>query len=244
MSPVEVGNFVGRMDRDNIKRLDTEVTLETPEGVEMQVRPAGLFVRGFAFGIDELLRWAVIAAGLIVGAYAGLFGLGLALIVMFLTYWLYGVGFEVFNNGMTPGKKMQGLQVVHDDGTPIRLPASLLRNLVLYVDLLPAAYAAAIVTMLLSRNFRRLGDLAAGTMVIYRPHRQAVNVYSEGGVSAAPFPLTLAEQGVLVDFLERNSALTLERRDELAGLLSETFGCPPEAAAEEILRVANGVRGS
>ena len=110
---------------------------------------------------------------------------------MFFTYWLYGVGFEVLNNGMTPGKKMQGLQVVHDDGTPIRLPASLLRNLVLYVDLLPAAYAAGIVTMLLTNNFRRLGDLAGGTMVIYRPAEQAVATDAVAGVRAAPFALTI-----------------------------------------------------
>ena len=232
------------MDRDEITRLDTAVTLETPEGIEMEVHPAGLFVRGLAFLVDELVRWTIIAAGLTIGAFAGLFGLGLALIVMFLTYWLYGVGFEVLNNGMTPGKKMHGLQVVHDDGTPIRLPASLLRNLILYVDLLPAAYAAGIVTMLLTTNFRRLGDLAAGTMVIYRPTEQAASTESVAGVRAAPFILTPAEQGVLVDFLERSSSLTVERSAELAGLLSDTFSCRPEDAADEIQRIANGFRGS
>lgn len=232
------------MDRDETKKLDTAITLETPEGIEMQVHPAGLFVRGLAFVVDELIRWAIIAVGMVIGAFAGLFGLGLALIVMFLTYWLYGVGFEVLNNGMTPGKKMQGLQVVHDDGTPIRLPASLLRNLVLYVDLLPAAYAAGIVTMLLTTNFRRLGDLAGGTMVIYRPVEEAVTTDPVEGAKAAPFVLTPAEQGVLVDFLERSPALTSERSDELAGLLSKAFACRPEEAAHEILQIANGYRGS
>jgi uncharacterized RDD family membrane protein YckC len=232
------------MDHDEINRLDTAVTLETPEGIEMEVHPAGLFVRGLAFVVDELIRWAIIAFGVTIGAFAGLFGVGLALIVMFFTYWLYGVGFEVLNNGMTPGKKLQGLQVVHDDGTPIRLPASLLRNLVLYVDLLPAAYAAGIVTMLLTSNFRRLGDLAAGTMVIYRPTEQAVTADSVAGVRAPPFALTPAEQGVLVDFLERSATLTPERRDELAGLVSDAFSCRPEDAANEIQAIANGFRGS
>lgn len=232
------------MDRDEIKRLDTAVTLETPEGIEMEVHPAGLFVRGLAFVVDELIRWGVIAFGLLVGAFTGLFGLGLALVVMFFTYWLYGVGFEIFNNGVTPGKKLMGLQVVHDDGTPIRLPASLLRNLVLYVDLLPAAYTAGMVTMLLTSNFRRLGDLAGGTMVVYRPLEPVLAMDSVAGARAPPFVLTPAEQGVLVDFLERSSGLTPERSTELAGLLSDTFSCRPEDAASEIKRIANGLRGS
>ncbi|MCZ6712151.1 MAG: RDD family protein [Gammaproteobacteria bacterium] len=227
-----------------INRLDTAVTLETPEGTEMQVHPAGLFVRGLAFVFDELIRWAIILVGWMLGAYAGLFGVGLALVVMFLTYWLYGVGFEVFNSGVTPGKKMMGLRVVHDDGTPIRLPASLLRNLVLYVDLLPAAYAAGIVTMLLTTNFRRLGDLAGGTMVIHRPSEGALVVDPVSGVRAPPFALTPTEQGVLVDFLERSAALTPERNSELAGLLSNTFGCGSDNAVEEIKRIANGLRGA
>ena len=63
--------------------LDTAVTLETPEGTEIEVRPAGLFVRGLAFGVDELIRWAIIAIGLLVGGVAGLFGIGIALILAF-----------------------------------------------------------------------------------------------------------------------------------------------------------------
>jgi len=232
------------MKRDGIKRLDTAITLETPEGIEMQLYPAGVFVRGLAFMTDEMIRWIVIAVGLMIAALTGVFGLGLAFIVMFSTYWLYGVVFEVFNNGTTPGKKLMGLQVVHDDGTPIRLPGSMLRNLVLYVDLLPAAYAAGIVTMLLTDNFRRLGDLAGGTMVIYRPAEPALSDAEVTGARAAPFVLTPAEQGLLVDFLERRSTLTVERSAELAGILSDTFACAPADAAAEVYRIASGLRGS
>ena len=209
----------------------------------MEVRPAGLFARGLAFFVDELIRWSIIAIGLIVGAFLGYFGLGLALIVMFLTYWLYGVAFEVLNNGMTPGKKMQSLQVVHDDGTPIRLPASMLRNLVLYVDLLPAAYTAGIASMLLTRRFQRLGDLAAGTLVIHRPQEAPVGAGDFAGVRTPPFPLTPAEQGVLVDYLERAQSLTEERSAELAELLCEAFAVAPGDAPNEIKKIANGLRG-
>ena len=61
---------------------------------------------------------------------------------------------------MTPGKRMLSLQVIHDDGTPVRLPASMMRNLLLVVDFLPLLYAAAVITMMLNDRFRRIGDLA------------------------------------------------------------------------------------
>ncbi|MCZ6617194.1 MAG: RDD family protein [Gammaproteobacteria bacterium] len=227
-----------------LEMLDTAVTLETPEGTEIEVRPAGLFVRGLAFGVDELIRWAIIAVGLLVGGVAGLFGIGIALILAFATYWLYGVGFEVLNNGVTPGKRMQGLQVVHDDGTPVRLPASMIRNLVLYVDLLPAAYTGAIVSMLLTKRFRRLGDLAGGTMVVYQPASAEAASASTSGSRPPPFSLSLAEQIVIVDFLERSVKLTNERTEELARILADTLQCPPAEAGTEIKRIANGLRGT
>ena len=224
--------------------LDTAVTLETPEGTEIEVHPAGLFARALAFLIDELIRWTIIAIAFLVGGLAGLFGFGIALILAFATYWLYGVGFEVFNNGVTPGKRMQGLQVVHDDGTPVRLPASMIRNLVLYIDLLPAAYTAAIVSMLLTKRFRRLGDLAAGTMVVYQSASVETVSASTSGSSPPPFPLSLAEQSVIVDFLERSVNLTNERTEELARILADTLQCPPAEVGTEIKRIANGLRGT
>lgn len=224
--------------------LDTAVTLETPEGTEIEVHPAGLFARGLAFLIDELIRWTIILIGFSLGGLAGLFGTGIALILAFATYWLYGVGFEVLNNGVTPGKKMQGLQVVHDDGTPVRLPASMIRNLVLYIDLLPAAYVAAIVSMLLTNRFRRLGDLAGGTMVVYQPVSTEPPFASTSGTRPPPFPLSLAEQTVIVDFLERSVKLTNERTEELARILADTLQCPPAQAGTEIKRIANGLRGA
>lgn len=224
-------------------QIDTTLVLETPEGIGIALRPAGLFPRGLAFLVDELIRWTIIAGGLVLGAFLGYFGIGLALIVMFLTYWLYGVVFEVLGGGATPGKKMQSLRVVHDDGTPVRLPASMLRNLILSVDLLPAAYAAGIVSMLLTRNFQRLGDLAGSTLVIHSPRPAARGEAPFSGSRSVPFALTLEEQSVLVDYLERAPGLTTERSSELARLLCDALGLAPERAAEELKRIANGLRG-
>jgi uncharacterized RDD family membrane protein YckC len=229
--------------------LDTALTLETPEGTEIDLHPAGLFARGTAFVIDEIIRWCVIAAALLAAGLLGAFGRGLGLIVVFATYWLYGVLFEVLNNGVTPGKRVQGLQCLHDDGTPIRLPASMLRNLVLWVDLLPVAYLAGILSMLFSDRFRRLGDHAAGTMVVYRNAPQSHNYPSDAatrsdlGVKLPAFALTVAEQGSFVDFLERADHLSDARVTELANIVARPLGCDAVDAVAEVKRVAAGVRG-
>jgi len=209
----------------------------------VDVRPAGVVVRGMAFLVDELIRWVIIMLAMIFSGVLGDFGFGLGLVVAFLCYWLYPVIFELANNGQTPGKKSFGLQVVHDDGTPIRLPASLLRNLLLAVDFLPVAYFLGIVTMTLSSRFRRVGDLAAGTMVVYCD-RIAPNVTAEvEGVRLPPVPLTPEEQVLFLEFQERQLKISAERGEELAEILSSVIGSRGEQAVREVLRIANGVRG-
>ncbi len=224
--------------------VDTVFGLETPAGTVIELQPAGIYARSLAFLVDELLRWTIIFATFSVTAFLGVFGQGLAMIVFFFTYWLYGVAFEVLNNGVTPGKRLRGLQVVHDDGTPVRLPASLLRNLLLWVDLLPILYVTGMVSMVLSSRFQRLGDLAAGTLVIYRP-RQQVALAEARDVPQVPTAVALSqdEQSVLIDFLERADGLTAERAAELAALVGKTLGLGATEPAEDLKRLASGLRG-
>ena len=227
-------------------RLDTSLHLETPEGTAVELHPAGLFPRGVAYLFDELIRWGIVAVTGIVTGVAGGFGMGFFLVVLFLTYWLYGVVFEVFNNGVTPGKRSQGLKVVHDDGTPVRFPASLVRNLVLWVDLLPAMYAGAIVSMLITTRFQRLGDLAAGTLVVHavpEPKREAAPASEDRLTQAPPFSLSAREQAVFVDYLERVPALTEARAEELAAILAPSLDCSVEEARSVVERVALGLKG-
>ena len=228
-------------------KLDSAIHLETPEGTQIELHPAGLIVRSLAFLIDELLRWMIIVGASIYLTLTGEFGQGLIALVFFVTYWLYGVLFEIFNNGMTPGKKMHGLQVVHDDGTPIRPAASLLRNLVLWVDLLPVFYLAGICSMALSDRFQRLGDLAAGTLVVYRPGMASnAELVVESGEQPLPIPIAIAlsaeEQGVLVDFLERSNSLSPQRVDELAVLVGGAFQLSGDVTAG-VKRIASSLRG-
>lgn len=224
--------------------LDTSFRLETPEGAEVEIRPAGPLVRGLAFGIDEVIRWTiVIGAGTVLGS-AGAFGFGAFLLVLFATYWLYGVMFEVLNQGMTPGKRMMSLQVIHDDGTPVRLPASLMRNLLLVVDFLPLFYVTAVITMMLNGRFRRVGDLGAATLVVYSKEKVHAHVARVQGQRAAPVALTLEEQQALVAFAERSESFSDDRNRELAAMLAPLLRCGEEAAVVEVQKVANGITGT
>src|SRR5690606_35096512 len=102
----------------------------------------------------------VLALGL---GMLGKFGLGIGALLLFLVQWWYMVLFEVLNQGRTPGKQWLGLRVIHDDGTPIGWAASLTRNLLRFVDLLPFGYFLGALCCLSHPSFKRLGDLAAGS---------------------------------------------------------------------------------
>ena len=222
--------------------MDNALYLETPEGAEVELHPAGLIPRATAFAIDELLRWLIIFAGIFLLGSLGRLGTGMISLLMFATYWGYGVLFEVFNNGVTPGKRRRRLRVVHDNGTPVRLPASLLRNLVLTVDVLPGCYFLGIVSLLLTRRFQRLGDLAAGTMVVHEQPAPASDL-AEAPAKPPPIKLLPEEAFALVEYLERAQQLSPERSTELAQILAEPFAATDATARNTVLRIASGLRG-
>jgi uncharacterized RDD family membrane protein YckC len=93
-------------------------------------------------------------------------GIGVAfwLILLFALEWLYPIAFELTASGATPGKRAFGLRVTMDNGLPVTAAAAVTRNLLRAADFLPFGYGFAIVSMLLRRDCRRLGDIAAATM--------------------------------------------------------------------------------
>ena len=224
--------------------LDTAREVPTPEGIELSLRVAGPVPRAYAWVIDLLIRVVILFAAGMAASSFGKFGLGLLLILWFGLEWLYPVAFEVWWQGATPGKRLLGLVVLHDDGTPVRMPASLTRNLLRAVDFAPALYGFGLVAMLLSRDFKRLGDLAAGTVVVYRepaakhaaiPHAQPVR---------PAVALSLAEQRTVLDLATRAASLTPERAQELAGLAPRlTGGLQGQPALDRLLGIANYLIG-
>ncbi|MGE8495894.1 MAG: RDD family protein [Pseudomonas sp.] len=223
--------------------LDTRYHVETPEGIDLILRPAGLVPRALAFAVDLLIRGLFLLVVYVVLGTLGQFGMGLATILLFLVTWWYMVLFEVFNQGRSPGKQLLGLRVVHDDGTPVGWAASLTRNLLRFVDILPFAYTLGIISCLNHRAFKRLGDIAAGTLVVYRDSAPGTPNLPQAEPLHAPFPLSLTEQRALMGFAERAEQLSAARRTELAGILAEPLQVPPEQAEHQIHGIARGLLG-
>ena len=165
----------------------------------------------------------------------------------FLLEWFYPVLFEVYWRGQTPGKRACGLAVLHDDGRPVSWGASFVRNTVRFVDFLPFLYAAGFVSSLLDRDGKRLGDLAAGTLVVHAEGQRRPApppAAAAAGAEPPPFPLTVEEQQALIEYSRRVPQLTEERAAELAEAAAPLAGSlAPEAAKARLLRIANFLLG-
>ncbi|KTB62579.1 hypothetical protein AO067_15695 [Pseudomonas viridiflava ICMP 13104] len=232
------------LPRNAVNRpLDTRIEIETPEGIDMLLRPAGLVSRALAFTIDLAIRAGVIGLLFMLLQLFDKLGMGLAAIAIFLVNWWYMVLFEVLNQGCTPGKRMLGLRVVHDDGTPIDWSSSVIRNLLRFVDMLPLGYSLGAITCLNHPLFKRLGDLAAGTLVIYsdRPALRPVVPHAEPVI--VPFALRLDEQRALLSLAERQGELSGARTQELAAILAEPLHIPADKAVEHVNGIARSLLG-
>jgi uncharacterized RDD family membrane protein YckC len=205
--------------------------------VDIELRVAGPVVRAAALAIDTLIKGALYLALTPLLAFSGL-GLGLFLLGMFLLEWFYPLFFELLR-GATPGKRAMGLAVIEGDGAPVGPTASAIRNLLRVVDFLPLFYGAGLVSTLLDRDFRRLGDLAAGTLVVHvEPHPIRGNIPRHRPLPL-PQPLPLEVQQAILDYAERSPRLSPQRREELAETLSWLSRCVGAAAAEAVLGYAN-----
>ena len=224
--------------------LDTLRRLETPEGIELSLRVAGPVARALAWSVDSLIRYGALWGLLMVLTMLGGGGLGLWLIALFATEWLYPALFEVYAGGATPGKKALGLKVIHANGTPVDWPAALIRNLLRAVDFLPLLYGFGLVAMLCSRDFQRLGDLAAGTVVIYRDPSETAPPLPPGPALPPPFVLSPAEQQLLIDFAERGAILNPDRQAELADLLASYTGLYGVVGVERLRAYARWLAGA
>tara|TARA_Y100001947_G_C10332653_1_gene301570 strand:+ start:324 stop:983 length:660 start_codon:yes stop_codon:yes gene_type:complete len=218
--------------------------VETPEGVDLLLRPAGLVPRALAFAVDLAIRGAILLALFISLGLLGKFGMGLGALLLFLVQWWYMVLFEVLNQGRTPGKHWLGLRVVHDDGTPVGWASSLTRNLLRFVDLLPFGYFLGALSCLGHPAFKRLGDIAAGTLVVYQEKPAERPALAPAEPVAPPVGLSLDEQRALISFAERQASLSPDRRRELAAILAEPLATTAEDAERTIQGIARALMGA
>ncbi|MBL9027163.1 MAG: RDD family protein [Myxococcales bacterium] len=229
------------------KPLDTTTEVETPEHVRFRYQVSGPGRRLLAYVIDLLVRGGVVLAFAILASVAGFAGIGDAstgvlLVIWFLIEWFYYVFWELVWSGRTPGKRALSLRVLSDTGHPLRFGQSFLRNLLRAVDFWPTwhvgqglevpTYVVAAVAMGRDARFRRLGDLAAGTMVVVEERvfveRPLVILPppSAQELSSLPqrIPLSGEELEALELFLRRADRLPPGRIRELAELVAPIFG--------------------
>ncbi len=239
---------------------DDRLRIETPEGVAIELTLAGLGSRLAAAVVDGLIKLGILLA-LIVIAVAGGVALGDDLIVgassllavLVITFG-YDILFETLDSGRTPGKRAASIRVVRMGGQPVGFVSAAIRNLLRLVDMLPFFYAVGIIAILTSRHGQRVGDLAAGTVVV-RDRKVAADlppplqVAPASAVSWDVSAVTAAEVAAVRQFLERRSSLRGEVRERLArqfaeGLRPKVVGAPPGLSPEDLLEQLVAVKAA
>ena len=222
---------------------EDRISVATPEGVTLEATLAGVGSRLAAGIIDQLLRLAVVLALMatmaalgasgVFGDDAGGLAIAVLIVVLFLVQFAYDVLFETLAGGRTPGKRWTGLRVVKVGGAPVGFLASVIRNLLRIVDALPTFYLVGMLAVLFTRNNQRLGDLAAGTIVV-RERRQKTGIPkvappppAMSGVDMSLWDVSAVsaeELATVRRFLDRREQLTTESRDRLAHEIATRLG--------------------
>ena len=201
--------------------------IETPEGVTLDLRLAGIGSRMLAWMLDGLIKLAGFIALAVLVAVMGLDGtivLGLIAVYVLSAFFFYDIAFEVLWAGRTPGKRAMGLRVTMNSGASTGFTASAVRNVLRLIDFLPALYAVGIVSIGATAQNQRIGDLAASTLVV----RERTSV--ETGTTPLPrvsIPAGLDVTGVSAErlvlarrFLDRRDSMSQGSRIELASTVA------------------------
>ena len=207
-------------------QLDDQLTIRTPEGVELNLTLAGLASRVLASLLDGLIQsiaGGVLAITLVVifNGQLGALGAGLLALALFLIFFGYPILFEVLDGGRSVGKRATGLRVVRLDGGPIGFGAAAIRNILRLIDILPGGYAVGAIAILATPHNQRLGDMAAGTVVIRERSTKVVPSVQSAPISSSYGRLdvtavTADEVALIRRYFERREALPEPRRLELA----------------------------
>ena len=219
--------------------------LETPERVELAVDLAGVGSRTLAFLVDWFLLLAVtIVSVLLVAAVSpltGTFTVVLVMVVLFVSWWFYFALFEMAWDGQTPGKRLLGLRVRKVGGYPIGWPEALIRNFLrVLIDLFLFSIPIGLPVMIVTRRSQRIGDLAAGTVVV-REGRPGLDQLAELGVtgetktySAGGLDLSTEEYELIREFLGRSTLIDAGSADRIRTDLAELI--------RQRLEARNGMR--
>ena len=204
-----------------MKTLDSSLSVQTPEGIEFSLYPAGFLIRACAWAIDTILIWLLLIVVTVAYVYyAGLFGSWIFLLLAFAINWLYHVVCELAWGGQSVGKRILGLRVTGSDGSPVTPGASFTRNLLRFADVFLLLNITALLCMSFSAGFRRIGDWAGDTLVVYTSGREAFRGNLSWLSSVEPVvpqrALSWEEKQAILMFARRYPLLGPARADEIA----------------------------
>ncbi|PYP19957.1 MAG: hypothetical protein DMD54_01695 [Gemmatimonadetes bacterium] len=207
--------------------------VETPEHVDMRFELAGVGSRVAAALLDLFILWLATLALLIIyswldvgGSVARGWAAAIMVLLGFMLFWGYFVLFEALNSGRTPGKQALGIRVVMDNGRPVTAGAAVIRNLVRLLDCYAFLFLPAMVMVFVTRSNQRLGDMAAGTIVVRdRPTTWAIGAkaQSEELVETGPPELSEDEFRLLDRFLGRMNELAPDVQSRIGRDLAHRF---------------------
>ena len=238
-----------------------QLTIDTPEQIALEFPLAGVGSRSLALALDSLIQIGIALVLVIIGGLLGMGSLAIAeqltrgagrtaalwivagtILLVFTAWYGYFAFFEIVWRGQTPGKRALGLRVISVSGRPITPLQAILRNLLRIVDQLPALYAVGIISVLVSARNQRLGDLAAGTVVVREQASETLQIPGEGpGVQdrLRANRLTDSELALIERFLQRRAELEWEVRgrtaQQIATRVRERLGLPSEDVNNEEL---------
>lgn len=240
---------------------DDKITIETPERIEVEYELAGLGSRALAGLLDTFFQ-AVITGAVVYGLWwlsvtlGWQTGLGVIMAIIigttgFLAATAYFVLSEMLMGGQSLGKRMAGLRVVRDDGSPITFLDSALRNIIRVVDMLPFFYTVGLISVFATTRCKRVGDIAAGTIVVKERLYEAPPVVDtprlqvprelEILIRGSIHLLTEPDVQAAEHFLGRRFTLDVNTRQRLGQQVAEAVraklgpGVPPDYPAEMLL---------
>lgn len=219
--------------------MDRSISVRTPESIAFSYELAGLGSRFLAVIVDlaiQVLLFAAIVWGIVLigshapkgsapasGSAAASVGVAIVVTIIFLIFFGYFIAFEALWNGQTPGKKLLGIRVVRDGGYPLDAAASFIRNLIRTGEFALGFYAVSAAACLLSPENKRLGDIAAGTIVVRdsRTHSLAA-ILENAHEQRHRIPLIAdAEYALVARFLVRRREMAPQYRRTLAFQIAE-----------------------
>lgn len=217
---------------------DDRYIIETPENIAFSYEIAGIGSRFMAAIIDTILIIIIQALIFLVASTAirqfevagSVLNAGAA-ILSFVMLWGYYLIFEMIWNGQSPGKRATGLRVVGIGGRPIGFVSSALRNVIRLIDFLPGLYGIGVVVMFIDGRARRLGDLAASTLVVRERGKVTLESLT---VKAAP----VDDQRLLIEHLDR---LTNQDYDLLSEYLRQRSTLGADARKRLAVQLAGGI---